>query len=154
MFVFKTGKCCEMFDHLFRSGTGFKMIPAGVSYVPSLSISSTHGFLALFPRLAVTPCRELSIVSLLSLSFSVTHTHTQDPTARKQTSRSEKRRGTCEENVPRDFRSDSESKRLSLAWAVHCALEEAARSVGMLGHGFTLETAGNEIPQQEVIDVK
>lgn len=81
MFVFKKDKCCGMFDHLCRSGTGFNMIPAGVSYVLSLSISSTQRFLAFFLWLAVTPCRELSIVSLLSLSFSVTHTHTKNPTA-------------------------------------------------------------------------
>lgn len=140
-----------MFDHLCRSGTSFKMIPAGVSYVLSLSISSTHGFLALFLRLAVTPRRESSIASLLSPSFFVTHT--QDPTARTITQTNITRRRMWEENVPQEFGTDSESNWLPLAWAVHSVLVESARSMGMLGHGFTLETVGNENPQREVIEV-
>lgn len=42
---------------------------------------------------------------------------------------------------------------LSLAWAIHSVLVVSSLAVGMLGHWSARVTAGNEISQQELIDV-
>lgn len=108
-------------------------------------------------QLRVMPCRELVIVSPLSVSFSLSFCNTStlrhvphaiilSVTFRKDTERTTNGSKTA-------FWLDGVPFISSLAWAIHSLLVESAIAVGMLGHWSARVTAGNEISQQELIDV-